>query len=166
MKKLIYVVASFSLGVVVALSGSSAYAAVQSMIGKKVTAEMTVIVDGQELINKGAVIDGVTNVPVRAMSNSIGADISVEGKTIYINTKGEGEKQALLDEKEKLEKSIESTQKEYDNTKEKMEQSRIPGTDRYEGEQTWVNALEILDAKIKEKEGELDKINEALKNFE
>ncbi|GJM84291.1 hypothetical protein HMSSN139_67870 [Paenibacillus sp. HMSSN-139] len=96
MKKWSYIVGGFVLGIVVALAGSTAYAEVQSLIGKKVSGEMAVVVNGEQLKNKGAVIDGVTNAPVRSLTEALGVDLSVEGKTIYITSQDSPEKEALL----------------------------------------------------------------------
>jgi RNA polymerase-binding transcription factor DksA len=164
-----YIFGGFLLGVVVAISGTTAYAAVQSMVGKKVTGEMVVIVDGQTLADKGAVIEGKTNAPVRALAESLGVDLSVEGKNIYISTSKQEVSQnneELLKEKERLEASIKSTESEIQKTKEKMENAKIPGTDKYEGEETWKGALKNLEDSRARKQVELDKINEALKQFE
>ncbi|MUG44940.1 copper amine oxidase [Paenibacillus woosongensis] len=46
----------------------------------------TLIVNGKTQEDKGAVIDGRTNAPVRALSDALGADIQVSGKTIYVTT--------------------------------------------------------------------------------
>ncbi|MGV7643095.1 stalk domain-containing protein, partial [Mycobacterium kansasii] len=56
------------------------------MIGKKVTGEYTVVVNGEKLSDKGAIIDGRANVPVRALSESLGVDIKVDGKTIMVTS--------------------------------------------------------------------------------
>lgn len=169
MKKWMYIFGGFLLGVVVALSSTSAYAAVQSMIGKKVTGEMNVIVNGQALNDKGAVIEGTTNAPVRALANSLGVDLIVEGKNIYINTveSSNGQtKEELLKEKERIETSIKSTESEIEKTKDKMEQSKIPGTDKYEAEETWKGAIKNLEDSKARKLSELEKVTEALKTFE
>ncbi|MNO55431.1 hypothetical protein D3C76_459230 [compost metagenome] len=61
-------------------------AQVKSLVGQKVTAEYTVTVNGKTLEDKGIVVNGRTNAPVRAISDAIGADLKVEGKTIAITT--------------------------------------------------------------------------------
>ncbi|MNW44382.1 hypothetical protein D3C74_216160 [compost metagenome] len=86
MKKWAYIITAFILGVVVASSAGDVSAQVKSLIGKKVTGEMTVIVNDQKLLDKGAVIDGKTNAPVRALADSLGAELKVEGNTIYISS--------------------------------------------------------------------------------
>ncbi|MEK4117705.1 stalk domain-containing protein [Paenibacillus sp. FSL W8-0919] len=86
MKKSAYVFGGVLIGLVLTTSASVFADSVKSMIGKKVTGEYTVIVNGQKLTEKGAIIDGKANVPVRAVSESLGADIKVSGKTITITT--------------------------------------------------------------------------------
>ncbi|WP_240927431.1 hypothetical protein [Paenibacillus thiaminolyticus] len=72
MKKWTYLVSGIAIGALVATAGSAFADQVKSMIGKKVTAEYTVVVNGKELEDKGAVIEGRTNVPVRGISNALG----------------------------------------------------------------------------------------------
>jgi len=86
MKKPAYVIGGVLIGFVLATTTSAFADTVKSMIGKKVTGEYTVIVNGQKLSEKGAIIDGKANVPVRAISDSLGADIKVSGKTITVTT--------------------------------------------------------------------------------
>ncbi|MGW8822211.1 stalk domain-containing protein [Paenibacillus lautus] len=91
MKKSAYVVGGILIGFVVATSTSAFADTVKSLIGKKVTGEYTVIVNGETLIDKGAVIDGRANVPVRGISEALGADIKVSNKTITITNSGSEE---------------------------------------------------------------------------
>lgn len=165
MKKWLYAVSAFVLGIVVASSSDAVAAQVKSLTGQKVTGEYTVIVNGEKLLDKGAIISGRTNAPVRAVSESLGADLKVDNQTkvVEIST---SDKEALLKEKEKLEGIIDSLQAERDRTQEKFENSKIPGTDRYEAEETWRAALSSLDNFIKLRADQLSEVNEALKAFE
>ncbi|WP_339292742.1 stalk domain-containing protein [Paenibacillus sp. FSL W8-0187] len=86
MKKLVYTVGCILIGFVLATSTSAFADTVKSLIGKKVTGEYTIIVNGEKLADKGAIIDGKANVPVRAISESLGADIKVSGKTITVTS--------------------------------------------------------------------------------
>lgn len=86
MKKSAYVIGGVLIGFVVATSTSAFADTVKSLIGKKVTGEYTVTVNGQRLADKGAIIDGKANVPVRGISEALGADIKVSGKTITVTT--------------------------------------------------------------------------------
>ncbi|GIP57918.1 stalk domain-containing protein [Paenibacillus woosongensis] len=89
MKKWMSISAAFLLGVVVTLSAGDVSAQVKSLIGKKVTGEYTVIVNGKTLEDKGAIIESKANVPARAFSEALGADVQVSGKTIYVTTDNE-----------------------------------------------------------------------------
>ncbi|WP_036643061.1 stalk domain-containing protein [Paenibacillus sp. FSL R5-808] len=89
MKKSAYVIGGILIGFVVATSTSAFADTVKSLIGKKVTGEYTVTVNGQKLTDKGAIIDGRANVPVRGISEALGADIKVSGKTITVTTEKE-----------------------------------------------------------------------------
>lgn len=89
MKKLVYTLGCILIGFVLATSTNVFADAVKSLIGKKVTGEYTVIVNGEKLSEKGAIIDGKANVPVRPISDALGADIKVSGKTITVTTQSE-----------------------------------------------------------------------------
>ena len=88
MKKRWYLVCGIIVGVVAATAGSAFADQVKSLIGKKVTGEYVVVVDGKTLADKGAVIDGKTNVPVRGLTDALGVDLKVEGKKIIVTTDG------------------------------------------------------------------------------
>lgn len=165
MKKWMYAVGSFVIGVVVASSSDAVAAQVKNLTGQKVSGEYTVVVNGETLSDKGAIIAGRTNAPVRAVSESLGADLKVDNnnKVVEINT---SDKDALLKEKEKLEGIIDSLQGKRDETQQKFENSKIPGTDRYEAEETWKAALSSLDSFIKLRNEQLTEVNEKLKAFE
>ena len=86
MKKRWYLVCGIVIGVVAATAGSAFADQVKSLIGKKVTGEYVVVVDGKTLLDKGAIIDGKANAPVREISEALGADVKVEGKKIIVTT--------------------------------------------------------------------------------
>ncbi|MBG9737085.1 stalk domain-containing protein [Paenibacillus alvei] len=90
MKKWVYLVSGVVIGAVVATAGSAFADQIKSLVGEKVTGEYTVVVNGKALQDKGAVINGRTNVPVRGVSQALGADIRVEGKKILVTSKQEG----------------------------------------------------------------------------
>lgn len=89
MKKWSYLLSGVVIGAVVATSSSAFAAQVKSLVGKKVTGEYTVVVDGKTLNDKGAIIDSKANVPVRALSEALGAEVGVSGKTITISSQDE-----------------------------------------------------------------------------
>ncbi|WP_091014771.1 stalk domain-containing protein [Paenibacillus amylolyticus] len=87
--KVAYIAGGIIIGVVFSTSAGAFADTVKSMVGKKVTGEYTVIVDGEKLSDKGAVIDSRANVPARALSDALGADVTVSGKTITITSNTE-----------------------------------------------------------------------------
>lgn len=89
MKKRTYLLSGIIIGALVATAGSAFADQVKSLIGKTVTAEYDVVVNGKTLGDKGAAIDGRANVPVRSIANAIGADIRVEGKKILVTLEQE-----------------------------------------------------------------------------
>jgi hypothetical protein len=75
---------------VVLMASSSAFAdQIKSFVGKTVAGEYTVNVNGKVLNEKAIVVDNKSHVPLRAVSESLGATIKVEGKTIEVTTKTE-----------------------------------------------------------------------------
>ncbi|MGG3278781.1 copper amine oxidase [Paenibacillus solani] len=86
MKKIAYIVGGVLIGFLLATTTGAFADSVKSLIGKKVTGEYTVIVNREKLTDKGAIIDGKANVPVRGISVALGADIRVTGKTITVTS--------------------------------------------------------------------------------
>lgn len=129
MKKMMYVIGGVLLGFVLATTTSAFGDAVKSMIGKKVTGEYTVIVNGETIPDKGAVIDGRANVPVRGISEALGADIKVNGKTITVTTGEPAELDSTSPEQEKATKSgnkyAGSTKESLQELKTSIENNRI-----------------------------------------
>lgn len=66
-------------------SSVSAFADSVGIIGKKVTGTYTVIKDGKK-IAEAAIINGSAYAPVRAVSEATGTGLSVEGKTIIMES--------------------------------------------------------------------------------
>ena len=89
MKKVAYIAGGILIGFILSTSAGAFADSVKSLVGKKVSGEYTVIVDGKKLVDKGAIIDGKANVPVRGISEALGADIKVSGKTITVTTSDE-----------------------------------------------------------------------------
>ncbi|GJM84261.1 hypothetical protein HMSSN139_67570 [Paenibacillus sp. HMSSN-139] len=137
---------------------------------------MTVIVNGQKLNDKGAVIDGRTNAPVRALADTLGADLRVEGNTIYVtSTTGGQDKTVLLDEKyytkydllnkkKSVEDNLALLTSNYEKKKKEYEEMKSSG--KVEAEQVYLAGFEEAEKKISNFNIELGEINEALKLFE
>lgn len=93
MKKFAHKAAYIAGGIIIGFAFSTSAGVfadtVKSMVGKKVTGEYTIVVDGKKLSDKGAVIDSKANVPARALSEALGADVKVSGKTITITSNSE-----------------------------------------------------------------------------
>jgi spore germination protein YaaH len=71
----------------VLMASSSVFAdQIKSLVGKTVAGEYTVSVDGKTLSEKAIVVDSKAHVPLRAVSDSLGATIKVDGKTVSIVT--------------------------------------------------------------------------------
>lgn len=136
MKKLIagIVIGGLLFGVVPAFASQ-----VQSLIGQKVTGEYTVTVNGKTLEDKGVVVNGRTNAPVRAISDALGAELKMDGKTIVITTNNEetpstsdlnidsnDDIEILKQEREKVAKEITKHEYAINNYVEKY----IPSTER------------------------------------
>ncbi|MDP1513066.1 2,' 3'-cyclic nucleotide 2'-phosphodiesterase [Paenibacillus ottowii] len=84
MKKWSYLLSGILIGIVVATAGSSFADQVKSLIGEKVAGEYAVKVNGNSLVENAIVVDGKAHVPLRAVTDSLGASLKVEGKTVEI----------------------------------------------------------------------------------
>jgi hypothetical protein len=87
-KKIVGIVAAALL-----LGGSIGFAASSSLIGTKVSGMYTIKQDGKKIAD-AIVVNNSAYVPVRTMSEATGAGLTVEGKTIILESK-ETEKAAL-----------------------------------------------------------------------
>ncbi|MEK4141812.1 2,' 3'-cyclic nucleotide 2'-phosphodiesterase [Paenibacillus sp. FSL M7-0547] len=87
MKKLTYMLSGIVIGAVLMASSSAFADQIKSLTGKTVAGEYTVRVDGKTLNEKALIVDNKAHVPLRAVSDSLGAKIEVEGKNIEITTK-------------------------------------------------------------------------------
>jgi len=177
-KKLAGLIIAFSLGIFFANVGGDVSAQVKSLIGKKVTGEYSIVVNGKTLTDKGSIIDGRANVPIRALADSIGADIKVEGKTIIISTGGNGStdkvvlidgiqyvtKPELLNLKKLLEDNLTTFQKDLEVELAKTEQMESVPSGVVKD--TWLAGINTLKEKIKITNEQLKEVSEALKGFQ
>ncbi|MDU5945770.1 MAG: 2,' 3'-cyclic nucleotide 2'-phosphodiesterase [Paenibacillus macerans] len=86
MKKWMYLLFGVVIGAVVATTGSAFADQVKSMVGKEVAGEYKVNVNGAALSENAIVVEGKAHVPLRAVSDALGAGVAVNGKTIQITT--------------------------------------------------------------------------------
>jgi hypothetical protein len=63
-------------------SAFPAYGAVSSVIGKKITSEYRVVVDGKILPKKSIFVDGTNYIPARAFAETFGYDIDFKENTV------------------------------------------------------------------------------------
>lgn len=63
-----------------------AYGAVSSLVGKKITKEYKVTVDGVELSKKSIAVDGTSYVPARSFAEAFGYDISLQNNTVVFES--------------------------------------------------------------------------------
>ena len=85
MKRLAYIALGIFIGVSLTIS-AGAYAASSGLIGKKVTSEVDVNVNGSKIADRGAVVDGRTYLPVRTIANILGASTSYESGEVLLTT--------------------------------------------------------------------------------
>ncbi|MEK4976271.1 stalk domain-containing protein [Bacillus sp. FSL K6-6540] len=177
MKKWAYLLSGILIGALVVTSGDEVAAQVKSLVGQKVTGEYKIIVNGEVLQDKGAVIDGRTNAPVRAISESLGADLKVDNKkkTITITTEDNAsdnnssvigatdesfliiEQTYLQDYKKEIETEITRLQGEITYT-EKQLSNAAPGLET----QVFEQALEQINSNISNQKSKLAEINQKL----
>lgn len=177
MKKWSYLLSGVLIGAVVATAGSAFADQIKSMVGQTVAGEYAVKVNGNSLSENAIVVDGKAHVPLRAVSDSLGAGVKVDGKTIQISTettqsptskiepekssedndatkKGLEAKKALWEEF--LTKN-ESQLKEVNDELDKYAKFRV----EYAGNKNFMSVLDDKTKKAEEfKKGIEDKINE------
>ncbi|MCP3793738.1 copper amine oxidase N-terminal domain-containing protein [Paenibacillus sp. CH40] len=86
MNKKMYMFIGALLGVLLVTSGGAAADQVKSLVGKTVAGEYNVRVNGTTLSENAIAVDGTAYVPLRSISESLGANLAVKGKTIEIAT--------------------------------------------------------------------------------
>jgi hypothetical protein len=164
LKKWTYLISGIVIWAIVVTSGSAVAAQVKSLIGQKVTAEYIVTVNGKTLADKGAVVAGITNVPVRAIADAIGAELKVEGKTITITTENGSnkiQKTLLSVQKSSLETEIERLQKEK-----KIHEEKYADSEEGFGKDIFKQALDSINQQISDQTQELNRVNAALTALE
>lgn len=176
MKKLVYVIGGVLFGFILATSASTFADGVKSLIGTKVSGEYTVIIDGKRLVDKGAIIDGKANVPVRGISDALGADVKVSGKTITITSeelKSEGTSASSTNEyadwskadlenrrSTLLEKILAPTQRERDSLVKDLEVAKSEKADTLVS--TIEKQLALYDADIEKYTADLKQVEAAI----
>ncbi|WP_418026217.1 2,' 3'-cyclic nucleotide 2'-phosphodiesterase [Paenibacillus sp. JJ1722] len=140
MRKWSYLLSGVLIGAVVATAGSSFADQVKSLVGEKVAGEYAVKVNGNSLVENAIVVDGKAHVPLRAVTDSLGANLKVDGKTIQIESsntssskqtntevktssgKYQGWPASKLEErKSELEKFVNDTEKDKENLQKSLE---------------------------------------------
>ncbi|PNQ79737.1 stalk domain-containing protein [Paenibacillus sp. F4] len=86
MNKKMYMFIGALLGVLLVTSGGAAADQVKSLVGKTVAGEYNVRVNGTTLSENAIAVDGTAYVPLRSISESLGANLAVKRKTIEIAT--------------------------------------------------------------------------------
>lgn len=74
------------IGAMLMLAGQVYGAEVASHVGKRITNEYTITVDGKDLGVKAIVVDGVSHTPNRAIVEAMGGDVKFVDKTVVITT--------------------------------------------------------------------------------
>ncbi|MGX1569252.1 2,' 3'-cyclic nucleotide 2'-phosphodiesterase, partial [Paenibacillus terrae] len=140
MKKWSYLLSGVLIGAIVATAGSAFADQIKSLVGEKVAGEYAVKVNGNTLAENAIVVDGKAHVPLRAVSDSLGVDLKVDGKTIQIESsntssskqtntevktssgKYQGWPASKLEErKSELEKFVNDTEKDKENLQKSLE---------------------------------------------
>lgn len=88
MKKVGYLVIGLLAGSILSTTAGAVTAQVKSLVGVKVAAEYTVTMNGQQLADKAVIVNNKAMVPLRAVSETMGAGVKVqsEEKTIEVTT--------------------------------------------------------------------------------
>ncbi|CAM3369629.1 copper amine oxidase [Paenibacillus taichungensis] len=161
MKKVAYLVGGVLIGFVLSTSSGAFAETIKSMVGKKVTGEYSVIVDGKALSDKGAIIDGKANIPVRGISEALGADIKVSGKTITVTTSQEpaelddNTSSSQVSENKYAGRSKASLEETLSILKDRMLAPNLKERDEVAAEVNRLKSVGADDALIKEREAQL-----------
>lgn len=175
MKKWSYLISGIVIGALVATSGSAFADQVKSFVGQKVAKEVSVTINGKKLEQKGIIVNGVTNAPVRAVAEAIGGEASLSGDNVDITVSSESDKvvqidgkyytkHELLNRKTALEDNLKHVTENGD--KDKAEYEKLKSDGKLEGPAIWEARLKTNADTITKVTTELNKINEALKQFE
>ncbi|WP_379161392.1 hypothetical protein [Paenibacillus sp. sgz5001063] len=74
------------LAACVLITGTSAFAATSSLVGKKVAKEVVIEKDGVKSAKKAIIIEGVTYAPVRDIAEGTGYSVSYKGDVIVLES--------------------------------------------------------------------------------
>jgi hypothetical protein len=88
MKRISYIFLGILIGVMLTAS-VGAYAATKGFIGKKISAEYEVYLDGETTHNVGIAVDGKSYLPVRWMADTSGMGVDFKENKIYLENKKE-----------------------------------------------------------------------------
>ncbi|AUO08530.1 2,' 3'-cyclic nucleotide 2'-phosphodiesterase [Paenibacillus jamilae] len=194
MKKWSYLLVLLSgmlIGTVITTAGSAFADQIKSMIGQTVAGEYTVKVNGNSLSENAIVVDGKAHVPLRAVTDSLGANLKVDGKTIQIESSDNFSSKQTADviqsvsnkyqgwpvsklevRKSELEKFVIDTEKDKENLQKTLEKySKF--REEYAGNKKAMNTLdsktegteEVLqeaETNIAKYKTELEEINKAI----
>ncbi|KAF6564535.1 2,' 3'-cyclic nucleotide 2'-phosphodiesterase [Paenibacillus sp. EKM202P] len=151
MKKWSYLLSGILIGAVVATAGNAFADQVKSLIGEKVAGEYTVKVNGSSLTENAIVVDGKAHVPLRAVSDSLGAGIKVDGKTIQIDTQSNTE--SSVEPKKESGQTIETG---------KDKNSSYQGDRSEETKEYWVKTKGYWEQRVNDTEDSQVKLNKQL----
>ncbi|WP_342418405.1 stalk domain-containing protein [Paenibacillus sp. FSL H8-0168] len=84
MNKKMYMFIGALLGVLLANSGGAAADQVKLLVGKTIAGEYNVRVNGTTLSENAIAVDGTAYVPLRSISESLGANLAVKGKLLKL----------------------------------------------------------------------------------
>lgn len=106
--------------IVVALlaTSTSVFADTISSIGRKITAEYIVKLDGKQLPVKAVAFEGASYAPVRVISEALGLDVDFKNNEVLLTTIPESEGRTMLGEisEEVFKKIIEKVYRDRDNS--------------------------------------------------
>ena len=125
MKKFVF---GFVLGALI-FGGTTVLADNVSLIGKEIQGELTVYFNGEPLIAKAIVVDGVSYLPIRTVGNTLGARIEYRNGAVYVEKENEYEEikeQVMNDIKREMRKEeILEEIKKLRSANEKFQESLI-----------------------------------------
>jgi len=169
MKKISYALIGFMAGAVVMFSTSVFADNIQTLIGKKVNKEYQVKIDNNVITDKAIAIDGKAYLPVRRISNELGAGVNVEKDVISIttdkavgdNTSMNGETESSQNDYSKLSKSMLESTLETTKTRLKLDEEERTHIQKRVEDGKKEGATEY----VKENEKHLEEYNARIERF-
>jgi len=87
-RKISYIFLGALIGIALTIGGS-AFAASAGLLGQKITGQVPIIYNGEQISASGYVADGTTLLPVRSIASILGINAEYKDGTVYLTKEGD-----------------------------------------------------------------------------